>query len=333
MDRLHALRVGAGLSSILLTFRPGTDLYRARQMTGERLTQAFALPHVSKPPTMMQPTSSISRVMLVGLSSDTVSPIDLSVLARWTVGPRLMGVPGVSNVAIWGQRDRQLQVQVDPRHLRAQNVSLLQVIETAGNAMWVSSLRLGGGVDFRGLADSSRPAAQRLGDPARVPNRIGGRSGPGASRGNAVPAGRGSHGSRGPPAADRRLRGYRRRGPVAGCRELPGRQYPGGDAGSRTRAGRHAAGPSGVEINPSMYRPASYIEQGIDNVSRSLLVGYLLVTLALGLSLFAWRAVLVGLVAIPLSLLTGALVLQLRGASINEMVVAGLCDCDRRDHP
>ena len=129
-----------GLSSIVMTFQPGTDLYRARQMVGERLTQAFALPHVSKPPTMMQPVSSTGRVMIVGLTSNTVSPIDLSVLARWTVAPRLMGVPGVSSVGIWGQRDRQLQVLVDPQRLHDQKVTLLQIMETTGNAMWVSSL-------------------------------------------------------------------------------------------------------------------------------------------------------------------------------------------------
>jgi len=129
-----------GLSSIVLIFERGTDLIRARQMVSERLAQAFALPHVSKPPTMLQPLSSTSRVMIVGLSSKDLSLIQMSVLARWTIGPRLMGVPGVANVAIWGQRDRQLQVQVDPKRLQDRGVSLLQVLETAGNALWVSSL-------------------------------------------------------------------------------------------------------------------------------------------------------------------------------------------------
>ena len=59
-------------------------------------------------------------VMMIGLSSNELSPIEQSVLARWTIRPRLMGVPGVANVAIWGQRDRQLQVQVDPQRLRDQ---------------------------------------------------------------------------------------------------------------------------------------------------------------------------------------------------------------------
>ena len=130
-----------GLSSILIYFEPGTDLYRARQMVAERLAQAaVAIPHVSKPPMMIQPTSSSSRFMIVGLSSEKLSLIEMSVLARWTIAPRLMGVPGVANVAIWGNRDRQLQVLVDPEQLQAQGVSLEQVVETTGNALWVSSL-------------------------------------------------------------------------------------------------------------------------------------------------------------------------------------------------
>src|ERR1041384_7279941 len=129
-----------GLSSIVIVFKPGTDLMRARQMVSERLTQAYALPHVSKPPIMIQPRSATSRFMIVGLSSKSLSPIQVSVLARWTIAPRLKGVPGVANVAIWGQRDRQLQVRVDPKRLRDRGVSLLRVLETTGNALWWSSL-------------------------------------------------------------------------------------------------------------------------------------------------------------------------------------------------
>ena len=103
-----------GLSRIFLVFEPGTDLYRARQVVAERLTQAHALPNVSKPPQMLQPLSSTNRVMIVGASTKTLSPIEMGVLARWTIAPRLIGVEGVANVSVWGFRDRQLQVQVDP---------------------------------------------------------------------------------------------------------------------------------------------------------------------------------------------------------------------------
>jgi multidrug efflux pump subunit AcrB len=84
---------------------------------------------------MLQPTASMDRVMVVGLSSKTLSLIQMSVLARWTIVPRLMGVPGAANVAIWGQRDRQLQAQVDPRRLKDNKVSLLDVLETTGNTL------------------------------------------------------------------------------------------------------------------------------------------------------------------------------------------------------
>ena len=144
-----------GLSSIVLVFEPRTNLMRARQMVSERLTQAVALPHVSRPPVMLQPMSATSRVMIVGLSSQSLSPIQMSVLARWTIVPRLMGVPGVANVVIWGQRDRQLQVQVDPKRLQAHGTSLLKVLETTGNALWVSSLT------FVEASTPGRPPAYR----------------------------------------------------------------------------------------------------------------------------------------------------------------------------
>src|ERR671935_817595 len=131
-----------GLSSIVLVFEPGTDIYKGRQLVQERLTQvgAAAFPNVSKPPTLLQPLSSSSRVLMIGMSSKELSPIEQSVIARWTMRPRLMGVPGVANVAIWGMRDQQLQVQVDPEHLRDRDVTLNQVIRSAGNAQVVSPL-------------------------------------------------------------------------------------------------------------------------------------------------------------------------------------------------
>src|SRR4051812_37563534 len=129
-----------GLSSITLLFERGTDILRARQLVSERLSQPHAFPSVGSAPQMIQPVSSTSRVMMISLSSRTLSPIELSVLARWTVRPRLMGIRGVANVAIWGHRDRQLQVLVDPAHLRSRHVSLLDVVRTAGNAQLVSPL-------------------------------------------------------------------------------------------------------------------------------------------------------------------------------------------------
>jgi multidrug efflux pump subunit AcrB len=101
---------------------------------------AAALPNISKPPVMLQPYSSSSRLLMVSLSSDKVTPIEKSVIARWTLQPRLLGVPGVANVAIWGFRDRQIQIQVDPKRLRDRNVTLQQVVESSANAQISSPL-------------------------------------------------------------------------------------------------------------------------------------------------------------------------------------------------
>ncbi|MGH8458763.1 MAG: efflux RND transporter permease subunit, partial [Nevskiales bacterium] len=129
-----------GLSSIVLTFKRGTDIMEARQMMQERLTLAYTLPNVAHPPVILQPLSATSRFMMIGISSDKIDPTELSLLARWTVKPRLLGVSGVANVAIWGQRLRQLHVQFDPNRLHDTRVIQEDIIAAAGDALWVSPL-------------------------------------------------------------------------------------------------------------------------------------------------------------------------------------------------
>jgi len=130
-----------GVSTIRMSFAPGTGLMQARQMVQERLVQApTGLPNVSRPPVLLQPISSASRIMNIGLSSNTVSLIDMTVQAHWNIVPRLAGVPGVANVSIWGRRDRQLQVQVAPDTLHQHGVTLEQVVKTTGEAVFASPL-------------------------------------------------------------------------------------------------------------------------------------------------------------------------------------------------
>jgi CzcA family heavy metal efflux pump len=312
-----------GLSSIVLVFEPGTDIIRARQMVGERLAQAFALPHVSKPPTMIQPLSSTSRFIIVGLSSKELSLIQLSVLARWTIGPRLMGVPGVANVAIWGNRDRQLQVLVDPRQLSEHNLSLLKILETTGNALWVSSLSFleASTPGTGGFIDTPQ---QRLGiwhlsplvsaeDLARVP--IEG-------------------------AENLRLGDVTKvvedHQPLIGdaiLNESPGlllvvEKFPGTNTLEVTRDVEDVLkamqpGLPGIQMDASVFRPANFIESSIANVGTALMIGLLLLVLLLGF--FAgWRAALIGVVSILLSLIAAAWVMYQRGTTMNVIVLAGL---------
>jgi len=147
-----------GLSSLTLVFEPGTDPLKARQVVQERITQAKALPNVSRPPIMLEPLSSSSRVMMIGLSPKTLSLIDTSVLARWTIKPRLMGVPGVANVSIWGQRDQQLQVQVDPKRPARKRDSYVPPNEPAAHCC--DSGGAGAGAASAGQTCSALPHAQ-----------------------------------------------------------------------------------------------------------------------------------------------------------------------------
>src|SRR5688572_16926921 len=135
-----------GLSSVVLIFRPGTDILQARQLVQERLARVAAtLPPVAHPPVLLSPLSSTSRVLKIGITSPTLSQTDLTTLALWTIRPRLIAVPGVANVAIWGQRDKQYQVLVTPERLRVHQVTLDEVTRTAGDAV---ALGAGGFVDL-----------------------------------------------------------------------------------------------------------------------------------------------------------------------------------------
>jgi CzcA family heavy metal efflux pump len=318
-----------GLSSVVLVFQPGTDLMRARQMVTERMTQAVALPHVSKPPTVLQPLSATSRVMIVGLSSKSLSLIQLGVLARWTIAPRLMGVPGVANVSVWGQQDRQIQVLVDPNRMRAQNVSLLNVLQTAGNALWVSTLSFveastpgtGGFVDTpnqrlgirhispivtaEGLAQvpisdvkTGNGAELRLGDVANVVEDHQ------PLIGDAVV----DNGA----------------GLLLVIEKFPGTNTLDVTHGVDEALTKMQPGLTGVTVNPAIYRPVTFIEQALGYLSWALILGYALMVIVLGAFLWSWRVALIGAVVIPLSLLIAVLALFLGNASMNVISLAGL---------
>jgi CzcA family heavy metal efflux pump len=316
-----------GLSSIEMIFEPGTDVLSARQVVAERLTQAaVGLPGVhSSLPQMLQPLSSTSRVMMIGLSSDDLSLMDLSIQARWKIRPRLMGVPGIANVAIWGQQERQLQVLVDPDRLRANAVSLEQIVETAANAQFVSNLSFveastpgtGGiietpnqrlGIQHVPLATPDDLAKVIVQDIEGKPLRLGDVA---------------------DVVVDHQL--------LIGDSVLsdgPGlilviEKFPGTSALRVTRGVEEAIdalrpGLPGISIDTSLYRAATYVETSDDNLTAALIVGAVLMLLALGAFLFNWRAVVIVVGTIMLSLLAACLVLSVFDATLNTMIAAGL---------
>jgi Cu/Ag efflux pump CusA len=316
------------LSSITLVFEDGFDLYTGRQLVQERLTQmgAAALPNISKPPVMLQPYSSSSRLLMFSLASDEVTPIEKSVIARWTLQPRLLGVPGVANVAIWGFRDRQLQVQVDPRRLRNRDVTLRQVVETTGNAQISTPLTFlegatpgtGGFIETPQQRLGVRHVFDKLTNPRGLKN---------------VPI----------EGTDSNLRLGDVTKVVVDHQPLIGdavvndgdglmlviEKFPGANTLEVTRGVEKALedlkpGLAGMEPDTSVFRPASFIEDAIDNLTLALLIAGILLALVVGAFLFQWRTVLIALFVIPLSLIAAGLVLHLLDETFNAISFAGL---------
>src|SRR5271170_844470 len=135
-----------GLSSVVLILKEGTDLMASRQVVQERLSvEAARLPAAAHQPVILSPLSSTSRLLKIGVSSKTLSQMELTILAKWTIRPRLMAIPGVANVAIWGQRDMQYQVLVDPERLRTNGLTLDTVVKAVTDT---SAVAAGGFVDM-----------------------------------------------------------------------------------------------------------------------------------------------------------------------------------------
>jgi CzcA family heavy metal efflux pump len=313
-----------GLSSVVVYFEPGTDLFEARQMVSERLAQAaVGLPHVSDPPTMIQPLSSASRFLIVGLSSEELSLMEMSVLARWTIAPRLMGVPGVAHVAIWGKRDRQLQVQVDPEQLQDAGVTLQQVVRTAGNALWVSSLSYleASTPGTGGFIDTPQ---QRLGvwhvlpisspeELAQVP--VQGTAWRLADVATVVE-------DHQPLIGDAVINANTNL--LLVIEKLPGTNTLEVTQGLEAALDALRPGFASIDFDATLFRPATFLEMAMANLTRTLLISAFLVVLVFFAFFWRWRAALISLLAIPVSLLAALLVLYLRGATLNAMVLAGL---------
>jgi len=315
------------LSSIELFFKQGTDLIHARQLVQERIaTVVPTLPTWASPPFMMQPVSATSRVMKIGLSSRTRSLIDMSMISYWTIRARLLRVPGVANVAIWGERLQMLQVQADPERLRSHHVSLERVMETTSDALDVGILQFSDG-SVVGTGGSIETPNQRLQVRHVLPV--------------VTPKDLSQITIQNQDGKELRLRDVARvvedHQPLIGdavINDGPGlmlvvEKLPWANTLDVTR-GVDAAlaslrpGLSGIDVDPTIFRPASFIESSIHNLTTALLLGCLFVVLVLGLFLFEWRSALISLVSIPLSLMAAGLALYARGATINTMVLAGL---------
>ena len=316
------------LSSIQMIFNQDTDVFVARQLVQERLPNIQkTLPTWAGRPTMLPPVSATSRVMLIGMSSKDDSLIAMSMEAFWTIRARLLHVPGVANVAIWGERPAVLTVQVDPNLMKTNKVTLDAVMEATANSVDLGKLLFtnssvigrGGNIETFG--------GQRLGIQHVLP---------------IVTAGDLARAS--VQAADRTLV---RLGQVAQVKEDhpllvgdavvgegPGllfviEKLPGANTLKITKGVQEAInalqpGLPNVNFDTTIFRQSDFIDAAVHNLTQALVLGFVLVVVILAFFLFEWRVALISLITIPLSLMAAMLVLYLHGDTVNTMTLAGL---------
>jgi len=317
----------AQLSSIRLIFDGGTDELRARQLVAERLAQITAkLPTWASPPFMMPALSATSRIMKIGMTSDQVGQIEMSTLAYWKVRARLLRVPGVAQVAIWGEQLPQRHVQVDPAKLAKNDVSLQEVMGATSDALDAGLLRYSDGavVGTGGFIESGgqrlnvrhvqpivEPAAlgkvpviQRDGKTLRLEDLGRVLVDPGPQIGDAV-----INDGPGLMLVVQKFRGANTLEVTRGVEDAMKAMAP---------------GLPNIAVDTTIFRPATFIEQSLDNLTRAMLLGILLVMLIIIAFLFEWRTAFISLIAIPLSLASALLILDAAGATVNVMVLAGL---------
>jgi len=313
------------LSSVDLIFEPGTSLFTARQLVQERLTVSFELPNVSKPPAMLQSTSASNRLMMVGLTSPRLSLIDMSVLAKFDIAPRLLGVPGVAKVALWGENDLQLQVQVDPQKLRDRGVTLDQVIASTGNGVFTSPLTYleastpgnGGFVE----TNNQRLAVQHL-LPVQSPADVGKFRIQDNTAGVKLSDVATVVEDHQPLIGDASVHG----GPglVLVIEKLPGANTMKVTNAVNAALDAMAPGLTDLQMDRSLYKPATFVKTAEHNLTRTGSIAAIALLISVGLLTLDWRRILVCLLAAPVPIVAAAWVMYLRGETFDSMTFTGL---------
>ena len=320
VEGIEALRSQSiqGLGLIIVTFQSGSDIYRARQIIAERLTTvAGQLPQGVRPPVMTPLTSSTSVMLMVGLTSEKRSLMELRTLADWTIKRQLLSVPGVAKVSVFGGDRKQFQVQVRPDRLVAYDLAIDDALAAARRATAVRGAGFiendnqrivlqseGQSLTSKQLAQSvvrqNQGAIVRLGD-----------------LGNVVEAPE-------PPIGAAAIMGK------PGVVLVISSQF-GANTLEVTRNVEQALAElqptlqaEEAVLHPDLFRPANFIQTATQNVKNSLLIGAVLVVLVLTLFLFNLRIAAISCSAIPLSLLAAIIVLQKLGFSLNTMTLGGL---------
>jgi CzcA family heavy metal efflux pump len=308
---------GIGLSVVTVEFAWGTDIYRDRQLVGEKLQ--LASEHIPKGvvPAMGPVSSIMGEIMLLGLESATgqTSPMEMRTLADWVVRQRLLTIPGVSQVIPIGGGVKQYQVRVNPQRLAALGLSLKEVEQAVGAS---NENTTGGYLEAQSQEYLIRNLG-RLRNPEQLLSTV-------VATRNGVPVLLKEVGSVGIGTLVKRGDGSVDGRPAV---ILSIQKQPGASTIDLTRRIEDALTelrpslPKDVQMRP-LFRQANFIEAAIHNVEDALRDGAILVLIVLFLFLLNFRTTAITLTAIPLSFVTAAVVFHIFNISINTMTLGGL---------
>jgi CzcA family heavy metal efflux pump len=307
-----------GLSVVTVFFESSSDIYRDRQVVAERLAAAAQeLPQGVQAPVMTPLTSSASRMLVVGLTSQTRSLMELRTVADWTVRLRLLAVPGVASVTVFGGDKRSIQVQVHPDELIRYGLTLNDVLTAARRS---TGVRGSGFVDTRNQRIVFQTEGQSLKPEAIARTVLLSRGAASVTLGNVAEVVEAPE----PPIGGAAIEG--KPGVVLNLAE----QYAADtlkvtqDVVAALEELRPGLKADGITLHGDLFRPANFINVATGNVRDSLLLGGILVIVVLFLFLFDLRTAAISCTAIPLSLLAATLVLERMGASLDTMTLGGL---------
>ncbi len=306
-----------GAAIVWVEFDWGEDIYRARQTVNEKLSLvAGSLPETVEPPVLAPVSSIMGEILFLALESDRHPMLDLRTTADTIIRRRILSVPGVSQVTTIGGAERQYQVLVSPDRLEAYRVTLGEVEHALreANRNTSAGFRVSGGQEYLILGIGRPESVGEIGETvvaAREGRPILVRDFGEVTIGPALRRGEGSHD--GEPAI------------IIGIQKQPG--------ANTLDLTRRLDGvldeiqgslPVGMVVTRNIFRQSDFIETAIDNLTRALRDGGILVILIVFLFLANFRAASITLVAMPLSLLAAVLAMKLTGATINSMTLGGM---------
>jgi CzcA family heavy metal efflux pump len=287
------------------------------------------LPTWAQPPVIIAPLSSTSRAMKIGIYSDQYSQRELSLIAYWKIRARLLKVPGVANVPIWGEQRQIAAVHLDYEKVDEFGVPLNEVMTVMADALDAGLLKFSKGaiIGSGGYIDTPN---QRIGIrsvlPIVTPEELAAVPINDRKKPDGSPLTLGDLGDvvwdHLPMVGDAVINDGE--GLMMIVEKLPWANTLDVSRGVEEAIAEMRPGLQGIEIDTTIFRPATFIETSISNLTESLLIGAVLVIIVLLFFLYEWRVALISATIIPLSLMAALLVLNLRGVPINVMTLAGL---------